>query len=87
MRNVLDKPVVREALGSRDTETFVRGTASATYGTLLSNAESDRHLLNIIYNCEFSTVSATIIWLQERGVIIPADILASLNIEGGPVHA
>ena len=86
-RNVLDSADVRNAFTAQTTDRFVGGVTAATYGILLREAGGAHDLRNLIYNCEYSTVSATIIWLQERGVIIPADVLAALKIEGGPAHA
>jgi len=81
-KNVLDTKDYRSALAAKTTDSLLQGVAGATYLTLLETAAGPHRLETVIYNCEFSTVSAVVIWLQERGCLIPADILATLGIEG-----
>lgn len=81
MPNFIDSPKHREMLGTKNTDQIVKAVAHATYNTLLSETMGEHSIAAVIYNCEYSTVSTVIIWLQERGCIIPADILATLGIE------
>lgn len=80
MPNAIDTPIHREVLASRNTEEFLRASAQATFLTIIVSADKVG-LERTIQNCEFSSLSAAIIWLQTRGVIIPADILSHLQIE------
>jgi len=82
MRNVLDTEKHREVLRSRNTDEFINATAHANYMTMMMAVAAGNPMLNTVHNCEYSALSATIIWLQERGCVIPADILATLKIEG-----
>ena len=82
-RNVLDTAETRQVIGIRNTDNIIAAAAHATYMTLNDAAQlPDFNVRATIINCEFSTISLVVIWLQERGCAIPADILASLEIEG-----
>ena len=79
MPNFIDTPKHREVLAARNTEEFLAASAYATYLTIMSRGEIG--LERAIRNCEYSSLSAAIVWLQTRGVVIPADILSALEIE------
>lgn len=89
MPTKFDTPEMRELLASRSSAELVAAQTHATLNTLVDNAElHPAYLPAAIRSCEYSTVAITLIWLQERGVIIPADACAFFNIDDvRPAHA
>ncbi len=79
MTNVLDTAERRAKLGA---QSFAGLSASCMEATLWTYALASPAVetKTVLYNCQFSTLSAYTIWLQEHGVVIPREVLEFLQL-------
>lgn len=78
--NTLETPEHREKFSAKSFKSLHQSITQATALTIATSAESYT-FGELIFNCEFSTISAFAIWLQEHGGYVPAEICAELEIE------
>jgi hypothetical protein len=79
--NPLENADLREKLRSESIVTLIEGNAFATNETLAQGIAEGGSIKELLNALTFSTITVTLLWLQGRGVYIPADVCEALQIE------